>query len=181
MTTEADKIIESLLERYGTPFSAELGLDLQKNTPSVLFRWLCAALLMSARISRDKAMAAAQALSDAGWTTAAKMAESNKEERVKVLNRAAANSDAGQQRERLKAFKGIGDVGADIFFREHYPLLDDKACTAAQRFGLPDAAADLADHVSRTRFAQLATALVRAELEDTTQEQILQETEKAAT
>lgn len=221
MTTEVDKIIERLLERHGTLFSAELGLDLQKNTPSVLFRWLCAALLMSARISRDKAMAAAQALSDAGWTTAAKMSESKWEERVKVLNRAgyarydestarmlgdtaslllddydgdlrqlraAADDDAGQQRERLKACKGIGDVGADIFFRElqavwpeHYPFLDAKARAAAQQLGLPDNAQDLADHVSRARFARLATALVRAELEDITQEQLLQETEKAAT
>lgn len=85
---EVDAIIARLLECHGTLFSVELGNDSQKNTPSILFRWLCAALLMSARISHETAISAARALSDTGWTTAAKMAESQWENRVEVLNRA---------------------------------------------------------------------------------------------
>ena len=142
---------DRLIDRHGTPFSAELDLDLTRNTPSVLFRWLCAALLMSARISHDAAMKAARALTDAGWTTAEHMAEASWEERVEVLNtsgyarfdestarmlgetarllledydgdlrklRAASDRDPDREREALKACKGIGDVGADIFFRD---------------------------------------------------------------
>lgn len=221
MTTEAETIIDRLLERYGTLFSAELDIDVQKNTPSVLFRWLCAALLMSARISHDKAIAAARALDDAGWTTAEKMAESRWEDRVRVLNRAgyarydestarmlgdtaellldayrgdlrelrdAAGKDPEQQRERLKSFKGIGDVGADVFFRdiqtvwsEHYPFLDDKARSAARRLGLPDTADALAEEVGRARFARLATALVRADLDGVGERDLLDDPKEQGT
>lgn len=219
MPFEVDAIIARLLECHGTLFSAELGFDLQKNTPSILFRWLCAALLMSARISHDTALSAARALNDAGWTTAAKMAESQWEKRAEVLNRAgyarfdestarmlgdtarhlrdeydgdlrklraATKKDTGLQRKRLKACKGIGDVGADIFFRdiqtiwsEHYPFLDGKARSAARRLGLPDTADTLAELVGRPRFAQLVTALVRAELNHICKGQLLEETREA--
>ena len=221
MTVDLNSIIARLLEDHGTLFSVELGLDLRKNTPSILFRWLCAALLMSARISHNTAIEAVRALSNAGWTTAAKMMESRWEDRVAVLNRVgyarydestarmlgdtarrlfddyggdlrklreATGRDAGLQRERLKTFKGIGDVGADIFFRdvqivwsEHYPFLDDKAQSAARRLGLPDTANALAERVGRARFVQLATALVRAELDGITRKQLLARTEEAST
>jgi len=215
MTRETDLVLDRLLECHGTLFSAELGLDLEKNTPSVLFRWLCAALLMSARISHDTALVAARALADAGWTTAHRMAESTWEDRVGVLNRsgyarydestarmlgdtarrlldeydgdlrklrAESENDPERQRAALKAFKGIGDVGADIFFRElqtvwseHYPFLDDKARTAARRLGLPDTAEALAELIGRDRFARLATALVRAQIADVDRNALLEE------
>lgn len=79
-------IVDALLDRYGTTYSEELGIDLAKNTPSVLFRWLCASILMSARISSENAKQAAKALADKGWTTAEHMAESMWDERVEVLN-----------------------------------------------------------------------------------------------
>lgn len=219
MTTETDLVLARLVERHGTLFSEELGLDLTQNTPSVLFRWLCAALLMSARISHETATAAARALSDAGWTTAERMAESKWEDRVRVLNgsgyarydestarmigdtarrlqddydgdlrklRAASENDPEGQRAALKAFKGIGDIGADIFFRElqtvwpeHYPRLDGKARGAARRLGLPDKAGRLAERVGRERFARLVTALVRADLADIDRSDILEEAEEA--
>jgi len=228
MTTETDLVLARLVERHGTLFSEELGLDLTQNTPSVLFRWLCAALLMSARISHETATAAARALSDAGWTTAERMAESKWEDRVRVLNgsgyarydestarmigdtarrlqddydgdlrklRAASENDPEGQRAALKAFKGIGDTGADIFFRElqtvwpeHYPRLDGKARGAARRgkargaarrLGLPDKASRLAERVGRERFARLVTALVRADLADIDRSDVLEEAEEA--
>ena len=53
------RIIEALLERHGKTYAAELGIELGKGTPSVLFRWLCASILLSGRISAGHAMHAA--------------------------------------------------------------------------------------------------------------------------
>jgi len=86
MTATERQIVAALLDRHGTTYADELGIDIAKNTPSVLFRWLCASILMSARISAGNAVRGARALADAGWTTADHMAESTWEERVKVLN-----------------------------------------------------------------------------------------------
>jgi hypothetical protein len=80
------RIVEALLERHGRTYAEELGIDLAKGTPSVLFRWLCASILLSARISADIAMSAARALADQGWTTAQKMAASTWEQRTRTLN-----------------------------------------------------------------------------------------------
>lgn len=83
-----DRIVEALLERHGQTYASELGIDLERNTPSVLYRWLCAATLLSARISADAAMQAARALAEQGWTTAQKMADATWEHRTRTLNRA---------------------------------------------------------------------------------------------
>jgi hypothetical protein len=64
------RIVEALLDRHGRSYAAELKIDLGKGTPSVLFRWLCASILLSARISSDLALRGARALADEGWTTA---------------------------------------------------------------------------------------------------------------
>ena len=82
------RIVEALLERHGRTYAAEVGIDVGKGTPSVLYRWLCAATLLSARISAGAAMAAAKALAQQGWTTAEKMAAATWEERTRTLNRA---------------------------------------------------------------------------------------------
>ena len=81
-------IVAALMERHGRTFSDELGIDLEKGTPSALFRWLCASLLFCARIGSGIALAAARALTENGWTTARKMADATWEERTRVLNRA---------------------------------------------------------------------------------------------
>ena len=83
-----DRIVAALLERHGRTYAHELGIDLERDTSSVLFRWLCASLLLSARISADLAMEAAGALAKQGWTTAAKMAEATWEQRTRTLNQA---------------------------------------------------------------------------------------------
>jgi len=194
--------VDTLLDRYGRTYSAELGIRLADNTPAPLFQWLCAGLLLSARISSDIAMNAAGALKDAGWTTARKMADSTWEERVRALNHAgyarydestarmlgdtvehlieaydgdlrrlreAAGKDPGSERQRLKACKGIGDVGVDILFRELqavwpelYPFADRKALEAAERLDLPGEADTLSRLVDRKDFPRLVAALVRA-------------------
>jgi hypothetical protein len=82
------KIIAVLMKKHGRTFSSELGIKMERATPSVLFRWLCASLLFSARISNEIATEAARALTKRGWTTAQKMAGATWEERTRVLNHA---------------------------------------------------------------------------------------------
>ncbi|MEX0885271.1 MAG: hypothetical protein WD009_02425 [Phycisphaeraceae bacterium] len=88
--------------------------------------------------------------------------------------RDAADGDPADMRRRLKAFKGIGDVGVDIFFRdaqavwdELYPFADRVALRAADHLGLPDSAKALAGLVEDDplRFAHLLATLVRIELD----------------
>lgn len=86
--------------------------------------------------------------------------------------RDAAGRDVAAERRWLKEFKGIGDVGVDIFFREAqevwpeiYPFADAKALEGAARLGLPENPADLAALVPRDDFPCLVTALVRVQLE----------------
>ena len=87
--------------------------------------------------------------------------------------RAEAGRDVGKERALLKAFKGIGDVGADIFFREVqvawdelYPFADRKALDVAGRLGLDDSAEGLARLVDRKDLPRLLTGLVRVGLAD---------------
>jgi hypothetical protein len=98
------RIIEALLERHGKTYAAELGIDLGKGTPSVLFRWLCASVLLSARISAGVAMHAARALADQGWTTAQKMAAATWEQRTRTLN------EAGYARYDESTSRMLGDT-----------------------------------------------------------------------
>lgn len=196
--------IEELLRDYGRTFSDELGIDLVRGTPSGLFQWLIASLLLSARIRAQAALAAARALSEAGWTTAEKMAATSWDERTAVLNRSgyarydestsrmlgatvsllmdsyggdlrrlreAAGRDPAAERKLLKEFKGIGDVGVDIFFREAqtvwdelYPFADRRALAAADELGVGGDVESLARQVSRADLPRLIAALVRVSL-----------------
>lgn len=86
--------------------------------------------------------------------------------------RSAAGRDPDKERILLKEFKGIGEVGCDIFFRElqdvweeHYPFMDEKARHAAEQLGLPQQATELAKSVDRDKFQKLVTALTRYALE----------------
>jgi endonuclease III len=83
-----DRIIEALLARHGQTYAQELGVRLERGTPSALFRWLCASILLSARISADAAMEATRALAKQGWTSARKMSDATWEQRTRTLNRA---------------------------------------------------------------------------------------------
>jgi hypothetical protein len=83
-----DQIVKALLERHGRTYASELGIDLERGSPSVLYRWLCAATLLSARIGADLAIRAARALAEEGWTTAQRMADATWEERTRTLNQA---------------------------------------------------------------------------------------------
>lgn len=82
-----------------------------------------------------------------------------------------AGKDPAEERKRLKVFKGLGDVGIDIFLREaqdiwseHYPFADRKSLAAAHRMGLGDTPEALAELVDRKDYTRLVAALVRADL-----------------
>jgi endonuclease III len=201
---EQERIARVVLDAHGRTFASELDIPVERNTPSALFRLLCAALLFSARIRASVAANAARALADHGWTTPEKLAASTWEDRTRVLNgagyarydertatmlgetaalllddyagdlrrlREAAGHDPAAERRRLKAFKGIGDVGVDIFFREVqiawvelYPFADRTALKAAERLGLPASAPGLADLVDTDDFPRLVAGLLRVHL-----------------
>ncbi len=85
--------------------------------------------------------------------------------------REAAERDPARERDLLKKFKGIGEVGADIFFREAqvawdelYPFADKRALAAAEKLGLGGDPKALARLVSREDLPRLLTALVRVDL-----------------
>jgi endonuclease III len=196
----------ALLDRHGRTFAEELRIDVAKGTPSPLFRMLCAATLLSARISSNIAMDATRNLAKRGWRTPQKLAESSWEERVEALNEAGytryqertatmlgdlaehllerwngdlrvlredSGRDPGEERTRLKEFKGIGDVGVDIFFRdlqvawdELFPFADRRALDAAGRLGLPKDARRLAELAGKRHYPRLVAALMRVELDD---------------
>src|SRR5215217_2693832 len=87
--------------------------------------------------------------------------------------REAAERDPKTERRLLKEFKGLGDVGVDIFFREVQvawdelrPFADRRALHAAGRLGLSKDASKLAKLVGDEDYPRLVAALVRVELED---------------
>lgn len=204
MAASHDQRIKVILDNYGTTFCKELKIDIQKATPSPLFRLLCFSILASARISYGAALKAARALTDEGWTTPKKMAGSTWRQRTKVLNKSGyarydestsrylgdtcdllnehykgdlnnlreeAGKDPSAERKRLKEFKGLGDVGVDIFFREAqaawdelFPFIDDRAKKAAKALNLPSTAQRLAELAGKKNYPNLVAGLIRVDL-----------------
>lgn len=93
MTDRPSRVVRALLDRHGRTYAAEAGINLHRGTPSPLFRLLCLALLLSARIRADVAVQAARALADAGWRTPKALAAATWEERTRVLNRSGYARD----------------------------------------------------------------------------------------
>jgi endonuclease III len=88
------------------------------------------------------------------------------------------------ERQLLKEFKGIGDIGVDIFFREVqvawdelFPFVDERARRNAKELGLPQDAPALLELVGKDDFPRLVSALVRVGLSGD-REQILEEVHK---
>lgn len=89
--------------------------------------------------------------------------------------REKADGDPDKLRKYLKEFKGEGDSGVDIFFREiqkvwHelFPFADAKALKVAKKMKLPTTAKGLAGRVNnnKNQYIKLLAALVRADLEE---------------
>jgi len=82
-----------------------------------------------------------------------------------------ANGKPSEAHKALKAFQGIGDVGASIFLREvqgvwaeFYPYADKATLKAAKKLDLPDDTQTLSGLVDRRHFPRLVAALVRVQL-----------------
>jgi hypothetical protein len=80
------RVVAALFAKHGRTYCDELAINIARDTPSVLFRWLCATILFSARINGRAAVSASMALTRRGWTSAHRMAASTWEERTRVLN-----------------------------------------------------------------------------------------------
>lgn len=85
--------------------------------------------------------------------------------------RDAAERDPQRMRELLKEFKGIGDVGADIFCREAqlaweelYPFADGKALEVAGQLGLGKDPKALSELVDKRDLPRLLAGLIRVGL-----------------
>jgi hypothetical protein len=110
------KIVRAVLERHGRTFAQELRIDVAKGTPAPLFRLLCAAMLLGARIDAGIATEAARNLARRGWRSPRKLAESAWEERVEALN------EAGYTRYQERTATMLGDLTAQLLDRWHGDL-----------------------------------------------------------
>lgn len=88
--------------------------------------------------------------------------------------RAGADHDPAGERRLLKQFKGMGDIGVDIFFREAqrswselYPFADRRALNAAEQLGLGRDVDDLAHLADGDDLVRLVSGLVRVDLDGT--------------
>ncbi|MGM0585358.1 MAG: hypothetical protein ACQEUZ_11990 [Pseudomonadota bacterium] len=87
--------------------------------------------------------------------------------------REEAGRKPAKERELLKEFKGIGDVGADIYLREaqlaweeNHPFADRRAQAAAEALGLDPAPERLAELAGKRDLPRLLDALVWIDLND---------------
>ncbi len=103
MASQQDTV-RALLDRHGRTFAEELGIDVSKGTPAPLFRLLCAAALMSARIGSGIATEATRNLAKRGWRSPRKLAESTWKQRVEALNA------AGYTRYQERTATMLGDL-----------------------------------------------------------------------
>ncbi|MCQ4083761.1 endonuclease [Streptomyces sp. RB6PN25] len=145
-TRQTEKaVVRALLDRQEGTYAAQAGIRL-RNSPGPLYQTLVLAILLSARIRADIAVAAARALFDAGMRDARSMANASWQERVDALGRGGYrrydertatllgkgaellleryNGDLRRLREEpdpkkaLLDVPGIGPTGADIFLRD---------------------------------------------------------------
>lgn len=84
---------------------------------------------------------------------------------------ARAGGDIKKERELLKEFKGIGDAGTDIFFREIqgvweelFPFADKRALKGAEEIGIPKDPEKLARLVPKEQYPAFVASLVRRTL-----------------
>jgi hypothetical protein len=86
MSASQDRTLAELLERHGTTYAEQAGIRLA-DKPGPLYQLLVLALLLSARISSEVAIAAARELFAAGYRTPRRMVESSWQDRVEALGR----------------------------------------------------------------------------------------------
>lgn len=79
-----NRMVKELLKNYGRTYADEAGIKL-RDTPAPLFQLLVLSLMLSARISADKAVSATASLFKSGLTTPEKMAGASWQERVDAI------------------------------------------------------------------------------------------------
>ncbi|HSK23278.1 MAG TPA: hypothetical protein VK906_08890 [Egicoccus sp.] len=84
---EREALVARLLDRHGRTFAEEVGIDLRGGGSDAAFQLCVAALLIGARIGTTIAVAAARSLFEAGLTSARRMHESTRQQRVDALGR----------------------------------------------------------------------------------------------
>ncbi|MFB7504188.1 endonuclease [Streptomyces broussonetiae] len=138
-------VVRALLDRQERMYAAQAGIRL-RNTPAPLYQTLVLAVLLSARIRADTAVAAARALFDVGMRDPRSMAKASWQHRVDALGeggyrrydeRTSTMLGEGAEllldrwggdlrrlreerdvRKALLDIPGIGPTGADIFLRD---------------------------------------------------------------
>lgn len=140
-----ETVVRALLNRQRRTYTAQAGIRL-RNTPAPLYQTLVLAILLSARIKADIAVAAARALFDAGMRDPRSMADASWQQRVDALGHGGYRRydertstllgrgaellleryggdlrrlrDEPDPKKALLDIPGIGPTGADIFLRD---------------------------------------------------------------
>ena len=112
---EHDRIVDGLLDRCGTTYTAEAGIRLA-DTPGPLYQLHVLATLLSARISAGVAVAAARELFGAGYRSPAAMARASWQDRVDALGRGR------YRRYDERTATMLGDAAAQLSERWHGDL-----------------------------------------------------------
>jgi endonuclease III len=86
MTSRHDPVVRALLDRFGRTSAEQAGIRLA-DKPAPLYQLLVLAMLLSARISADIAVAAARELFAAGYRTPQRMRQASWQDRVDALGR----------------------------------------------------------------------------------------------
>ena len=115
MASKRDRVTE-LLDAHGETFSHELHIKLESDTPSVLFQWLTASVLYSARINAELATRSARELQKAKLRTARAMAQSAERDRLKAL------TEGGYTRYRERTASMLVDLSEYLLDRYHGDL-----------------------------------------------------------
>jgi hypothetical protein len=103
--------VRALLDLHGQTYADELGIKLDKPSPSDLFQLLVASVLYSARIDAGIATEAFKNLKRRRWRSARSMAESTWKQRVDALN------DAGYTRYQERTATMLGDLAEHMLDR----------------------------------------------------------------
>lgn len=134
------------------------------------------------RLAQASWEARARALNDAGYARYDERTSSMLGETAELLLRCyrgdlrqlreAAGADPSRERSLLKQFKGMGDVGVDIFFREAQaaweelrPFVDRRTRRAASELGLPEDPRRLARLVSEDDVTRFLSGLARVDVD----------------